>query len=88
MTTNLITSGNTAAVSADVVVTDAAAATIHGKGVGSWTAQIQIKNSDATYTNVGGITSSTPAQTIYGPGTYRVSRPLTVAGITCLVDQN
>lgn len=86
MTTNLIPSGNTAVNSADIVI--AGPSTIHGKGVGAWTAQIQIKNTDGTYTTLGGVTANVPAMGIYSPGTYRVSRPLTDAAITCLVDQD
>lgn len=83
---NIIPTGNGAAVSADIVVTDPT--TIHGWGVGSWTAQIQIKGTNGSYTGLGGITSGQPAMTIYGPGTYRVSRPATGAEITCGVDQD
>lgn len=85
---NLIPSGNTLVNSADIVVTDVAAATVHGWGVGNWTAQIQIKNTDGSWSTLGGITSLQVAMTIYGPGTYRVQRPATGADITCGVDSN
>lgn len=73
---NIIPSGAGAAQSADIVVAAGTPVTIHGyPASGSWTAQIQIKNADGTYTTIRGITNDNPAEVIYGPGTYRVSRP-------------
>ena len=85
--TVLIAAGAGAAVSADIPVA-ASPITIHGYAAAgvTWTAQIQIKNNDGTYTAIGGITSQSPVQTIYGPGTYRVSRP--AGGGVCAIDQD
>lgn len=89
MTTNLIPIGNTELPSADLVLTLAdIPVNIHGKGTGLWTAQIQIKNSDDTYSVLGGITEDTKSLAIYAPGTYRVSRPATGVDITCMVDRD
>ena len=84
---NIIPSGNGAAQSGDIVIA-ATPATIHGFAAAGvqWTAQIQIKDSAGGYTTVGAVTDLQPVQTIYGPGTYRVSRP--AGGGVCGIDQD
>lgn len=74
---NIIPNGAGAAVSADIAVAAGAPVNVHGYPASpdvQWTAQIQIKNADNSYTTLAGITNNKPSLVIYGPGTYRVNR--------------
>lgn len=85
---NIIPLGNTGATSAEITLAAGASTTIHGSGTGEWTAQIQIKNSDASFTTLSGITARDPAKGIFSPGVYRVQRLATDVAIQCRVDQD
>ncbi len=77
MATELIASGSTAANSADIVVAGGEAVTVFLKDMDGFSvANIQIKDSDGGYNNIGALGPSDPAKMIAAPGTYRISRPV------------
>ena len=82
MPSNILTTGNTAADSADVVVAAGTPLTVVLKGADKYKAQVLIKLKDdvGTYTQVGSLSGADPAKCIVAPGTYRFSR---VAGASC-----
>ncbi|MGP4691604.1 hypothetical protein [Agrobacterium cavarae] len=76
MPSNILATANTAANSADVVVTASTPLTVCLKGVDGLKAAISIKLKDdaGNYTEVGSLAPATPALCITAPGTYRFSR--------------
>ena len=86
MATEILAMGSTAANSTPVTVAAGTPTTIHARGNGTpYSGRIQIENSDASWTTIATLSNQEPAQTIYGPGEYRIARD---AGQTFAVDQD
>lgn len=80
MPTQILATGDTAANSADVVVTDPITVALKDAAYGA-EVLIRIKDDVGSYSIVGVLNNwSRPAVVIAGPGTYRFSRK---AGSTC-----
>jgi hypothetical protein len=72
---NLITTGVTAATSADIVVA-ATPVIVALKGItGQPYIEVQLKDDAAAYNGIGGLSKSTPSMVLSAAGTYRLSRP-------------
>lgn len=86
MPTNVLTTGTSAASSADVVVTAGTVLTVclkdaAGPDVGSGARiDIELKDDTGQYFRFAELTTNNPAQVLSGPGTYRFTRP---AGPSC-----
>ena len=82
MATQILSTANTAADSADVTVVAGTPLAVSLKGVADGNALVIIKLKDdaSAYNVVGSLTSSQPSTLISAPGTYRFTR---VAGATC-----
>lgn len=73
MATQILAAADTAANSADVVVTSNLTVCLKGVVDGGEIA-IQLKDDAGVYQTVGRLTAQEPATVIAGPGTYRFSR--------------
>jgi hypothetical protein len=78
---NLITTGTTAATSADIVLADGASILISLKSPADGAeVHIDLKDDASVWQSMGRILASDPAKTVYGPGTFRARR---IAGASC-----
>jgi len=77
MATELLAAATTAANSADITVTDSAHIHLRGPDLvlPVCSAFVDIKNSDASYTQLAQLTQDRPSVVIDGLGVYRVRRP-------------
>ncbi len=82
MPTQILSTGTTAADSADVVVADGETLTVGLKGAADTKARVLIflKDDGGGYNGVGELSAVRPATVIAAPGTFRFTR---IAGAAC-----